>query len=69
MKGFKHMSDRELADYMAGYKESTPEWIMCQQEFKRREGMPAARRAWIAIWISIAALALSAMSALLSYFK
>jgi hypothetical protein len=50
-------------------KPTTAEWKLCEQEFIRRQGMPTARRSWIAIWISVAALALSALSALLAYFK
>jgi len=69
VKDIRPLSDRELAEVQAGYKQTTAEWKLCEQEFIRRQGMPIARRAWIAIWISVAALALSAMSALMAYFK
>jgi hypothetical protein len=69
MKALRSIPDRELAEFQASYKPTTAEWKLCEQEFIRRQGMPAARRSWIAIWISIAALALSALSALLVYFK
>ena len=53
-------TDKELADYMAGFHSGSKEWVMCQQELARRQGAPAAlgRRAGIAIGIFLAALLL-----------
>ena len=69
MRDLRKLSQRELADCQAGYKSTTPQWKLCEQEFIRRQGMPAARRSWIAIWISLGALGLSALATLLAYLK
>ena len=69
MRDVKAMSERDLAEYQSGYKTSTAEWKVCEEEFERRRGMPATRRSWIAIWISVAALALTALNSLLIYYK
>ena len=62
MKDLKTLTDRELADYMAGFKPGVAEHILCMEEFKRRGGESTARRSWIAIWISLAALVIAALS-------
>ena len=69
MKDLRAMSERELADYQSDYKTSTAQWKLCEEEFERRRGMPAARRSWIAIWISLGALALAALNSLFVYYK
>ena len=70
MKDVRSLSDRELADYQSDYRQNAAEWKLCEQEFIRRQGMPAAERARVAIWISIGALLLSALSTFLSiYYK
>jgi hypothetical protein len=69
VKDFKAMSERELADYQSGYKSTAPEWKLCEEEFERRRGMPAARRSLIAIWISVAALLVSVVNSALVYYK
>ena len=69
MKDVKPLTDQELADLQSDYKPIAAEWRICEEEFQRRRGMPAARRARIAIGISIVALALSAFSIWLTYSK
>ena len=43
MRDVKAMSERDLAEYQSGYKTSTAEWKVCEEEFERRRGMPATR--------------------------
>lgn len=65
----KKMTDIELADFEAGHRSGTRNHILSREEWARRQGMPAGRRAWIAIWISVSAMVLAALSALLAYLK
>ena len=69
MKDLRSLTDRELADLQSDYKTTTAEWKLCEQEFIRRQGMQAARRSRIAIWISVGALAMSGLAAFLAYVK
>ncbi len=65
---YRGMSDIELAKHMSGYREGTKEHILCQQEFARRQGSSSARRSRIAIWISVGAFLLAALSALITIY-
>ena len=65
IQALRDATDGELADYMAGFHSGSSEWIMCQQELARRQGAPAARRAWPAIGIALALLLLAALFILL----
>ena len=58
VQALKDSTDRELADYMAGFHSGSREWIMCQEELARRQGAPTARRAWLAIGIALALILL-----------
>ena len=70
MRDVKAMSERDLAEYQSGYKTSSAEWKVCEEEFERKARHAGdARRSWIAIWISVAALALTALNSPLIYYK
>jgi hypothetical protein len=58
LQALRNATDKELADYMAGFHSGSSEWVLCRQELARRQGAPSARRAWIAAGIFFAALLL-----------
>jgi hypothetical protein len=55
----KAMSNEELAAYMASWKESTGNYILCEMEFKRRQNSGNAVRGWLSLVISVIALGVS----------
>jgi len=55
----KGMSDERLAEYMAGWKEHTGNYILCEMEFKRRQNSGNAVRGWLSVIIAVIALAVS----------
>lgn len=57
-RALRAATDKELADFMAGFHSGSMEWVLCQQELARRQGGSATieRRTWIAIGILIAVL-------------
>jgi hypothetical protein len=57
-KALRGATDKELADFMAGFHSGSSEWILCQQEIARRQRAPTVDRVWIAIGILLAALVL-----------
>ena len=65
-KKFGQMSDHELYESTAGLKESTAGHLAGKAEIERRNSKPAAIRSWIAIGISLAALAASVVAILWS---
>ena len=36
MRDVKAMSERDLAEYQSGYKTSSAEWKVCEEEFERK---------------------------------
>lgn len=52
----KKYSDFELAEYQAGWKADTVNYILAGEEFKRRREAPGAFRSWVSIVISVLAL-------------
>ncbi|MGH8702462.1 MAG: hypothetical protein ACREVR_15010 [Burkholderiales bacterium] len=62
MAELREMSDRDLAEYKAGYKPSTQEYVLADMEIQRRFARPAAIRSWIAIGISVFALVVSVVA-------
>jgi ABC-type polysaccharide/polyol phosphate export permease len=57
-KALRGATDKELADFMAGFHSGSREWILCQQEIARRQRAPAVGRVWIAIGVLLTALVL-----------
>ena len=55
----KKMSDEELASFMAGWKEHTGNYILCEIEFKRRQNSANEIRGWISLAISFLAIIVS----------
>lgn len=49
-------SDEKLADFMAGWKQDTGNYILCEMEFKRRQNRGNNIRGWISLGISATAL-------------
>jgi hypothetical protein len=55
------VSDCQLAALQMESVDSNPTgWKLCEQEITRRQGMPPGQRRWVAIWIFMGALVLSA---------
>jgi hypothetical protein len=48
-------SDKELAEWMSGFKNNTGNYILGEIEFKRRLNKSNELRGWIAIVISVVA--------------
>lgn len=55
-------SDRELYEWIAGWKPDTHNYIAGQQELKRRNAAPSEFRAWLAIGMSGVALIVSVIA-------
>jgi hypothetical protein len=63
MQDLTALSDYQLAALqMAGFNPGSAQWKLCEQEVTRRRGMPAGQRVWIAIWIFMGGLVLSAFA-------
>ncbi len=52
----RKISDEELAEFMAGWKPETGNYILCEMEFKRRQNIGNETRGWISLGISTIAL-------------
>ncbi len=52
----REKSDEELAEFMAGWKQDTGNYILCEMEFKRRQNIGNEKRGWISLGISVVAL-------------
>ena len=59
MANLKKMSDRDLAEYQAGWRPDTRQYILAEMEIQSRLQQPGALRSWIAIGLSVIALLLS----------
>ena len=55
----KLKTDEELAEWMAGWKEHTGNYILAEIEFKRRLNKNNEVRGWIAIVLSVIAIVIS----------
>jgi hypothetical protein len=55
----KLKTDEELAEWMAGWKEHTGNYILAEIEFKRRLNKNNEVRGWIAIVLSVLAIGIS----------
>ena len=64
--GLRNMTDSKLYEWTAGWETTTDRWIAGQQEIKRRNDIPIARRFWVAIIISVAALIVAVVALLTS---
>ena len=60
------MSDEDLAAHWSGWKRDTGDWFLTEMEVKRRQTAANEMRGWVALVLSVAALALSIVSL---YFK
>ena len=58
-KDLKDKSDEELAEFMAGWKQETGNYILCKMEFERRQNLGNEKRGWISLGISLVALLVS----------
>lgn len=56
MTDIKKMSDDDLADWIAGWKPGTKDYILGMAELDRRKNRGNTVRGWIAIAVSILAL-------------
>jgi hypothetical protein len=52
----RQKSNEELAEFMAGWKQDTGNYILCEMEFKRRQNRGNEMRGWISLGISATAL-------------
>ena len=52
-------SDEELAEFMAGWRVDTGNYILCEMEFKRRQNAANEMRGWISLGIAVFALVIS----------
>jgi hypothetical protein len=52
----RQKSNEELAEFMAGWKQDTGNYILCEMEFKRRQSRGNEMRGWISLGISATAL-------------
>lgn len=59
MANLKKMSDRDLAEYQAGWRPDTRQYILAEMEIQSRLQQPGSIRSWIAIAISVVALLVS----------
>ena len=55
----KLKTDEELANWMVGWKEHSANYILAEIEFKRRLNKNNEVRGWIAIVLSVTAIAIS----------
>ena len=55
-------SDEKLAEFMAGWKQDTGNYILCKMEFERRQNSGNKKRGWISLGISLIALAVSVVA-------
>lgn len=62
IESLRNKSDEELADFMASYKESTGNYILCKMEFERRQNKGNEIRGWIALGVSGFALFISVIA-------
>jgi hypothetical protein len=56
------MSDEALAEFMSGWKEHTPNYILCEMEFKRRQIAASEFRGWASLIFAAVALIVSAIA-------
>jgi hypothetical protein len=59
MADLKQMSDSELAEWIAGWKPGTKDYILGMAELDRRKNRGNTVRGWIAIAVSVLALIVS----------
>jgi hypothetical protein len=59
LQELKLKTDEELAEWMAGWKEHTGNYILAEIEFKRRLNKNNEVRGWIAIVLSVLAISIS----------
>jgi hypothetical protein len=64
MADIRKMSDGELADWIAGWKPSTKDYILGMAELDRRKNRGNTLRGWIAIGVSLLALIVSVVALL-----
>ena len=64
----KLKTDEELAEWMAGWKEHTGNYILAEIEFKRRLNKNNEIRGWIAVVLSILAIVIS-ITALINHIS
>lgn len=62
MKEIKAMTIEELIDYQSNFNSSAKEYKLIEAEIRRKEILPASSKAMLAIYISLASLALSALA-------
>jgi hypothetical protein len=61
-KELRKMSDEALADYMAGWKQDTGNYILSEMEFKRRQSAPNELRGWISVILAVLAIITSVVA-------
>ena len=67
-KELQSKTDVELAEWMAGWKIDTGNYILAGLEFKRRLNKSNEIRGWIAIVLSVVAIAIS-ITALIKHLQ
>jgi hypothetical protein len=65
MDTLMRLSDEELPTFIAGWQAGTENHIRGMRELDRRTRQPAETRAWIAIVVSVASLAVAVTAAIL----
>lgn len=63
----RKMSDQKLAEFMAGWKESTGNHALCRMEFQRRHNSGNEIRGWLSLGISSTALVVSIIALATKY--
>lgn len=58
-KQLRLITDEQLAEYMSGWKEHTPNYILCEMEFKRRQISASEFRGWASLILATLAFIIS----------
>ncbi len=61
-KELRKMSGEALAEYMAGWKPDTGNYILSAMEFKRRQSAPNEFRGWISVILAVLAIIISVIA-------
>lgn len=61
-KELRKKSDEDLAEFMAGWKHDTGNYILSEMEFKRRQSAPNEIRGWVSLVLSVLAIIVSVIA-------
>jgi hypothetical protein len=61
-KELRNKSDEDLAEFMAGWRHDTGNYILCEMEFKRRQSAPNEIRGWVSLFLAVFAVIVSVIA-------